>query len=67
MQVDKGLIKDINFFGDYFGNGDIKELEAVLTEVAPEKQALTGALKDLDPGAYINGLDCETLLDMILM
>ncbi|WKY46757.1 lipoate--protein ligase [Eubacteriaceae bacterium ES3] len=67
MQVEKGLITDINFFGDYFGNGDIKELETVLTGISPEKQALNEVLKNIEPAAYINGLDRETLLDMILM
>ena len=67
MQVDKGTIKDIHFYGDYFGNGDIKELEAALTGIAPERSALLQALNNIDPATYISGMEKETLLDMMLI
>lgn len=66
MQVEKGSINELHFFGDYFGNGDIQELEAIFMGAQPTEEALTPLLKSMDLGNYINGLDAKTLIDLIL-
>ncbi|WP_303868144.1 lipoate--protein ligase [Acetobacterium wieringae] len=66
LQVEKGEIKEIHFYGDYFGNGDIQELETLLTGVKPTEEALSEVLKEVTLTDYINGLDGKTLIDLIL-
>ncbi len=67
LQVEKGLIKDIHFYGDYFGNGDIRELEECLIGIPPQKDALFKQLENINPNDYINGLDEKLLVDLILL
>lgn len=66
LQVEKGEIKDLHFYGDYFGNGDIHQLEALFIGVKPSEEALSEVLKNIDLADYINGLDSKTLIDLIL-
>ncbi|URN83370.1 lipoate--protein ligase [Acetobacterium wieringae] len=66
LQVEKGEIKELHFYGDYFGNGDIQELETLLIGVKPTEEALSEILKEVVLSDYINGLDVKTLLDLIL-
>ena len=66
LQVVKGEIKEIHFYGDYFGNGDIQELEALFVGVKPSEAALSKVLINTDLADYINGLDAKTLIDLIL-
>ncbi|OFV71291.1 lipoate--protein ligase [Acetobacterium wieringae] len=66
LQVEKGEIKELHFYGDYFGNGDIQELETLLIGVKPTEEALSKVLKDIALTDYINGLDVKTLIDLIL-
>lgn len=66
LQVEKGTIKSFRVFGDYFGDGESKELESLLVGVSPEKSALKSALKEVDIKYYINGLDRQEFIDLIL-
>ncbi|MGV8907250.1 MAG: lipoate--protein ligase [Acetobacterium sp.] len=66
LQVEKGIIKEINFYGDYFGNGNINELEALFIGIKPHQDALVLLLEEIELGSYINGLDSKTLIDLIL-
>ena len=66
LQVEKGEIKDLHFYGDYFGNGDIQELEALFIGVKPSEAALSKVLLNTDLADYINGLDAKTVIDLIL-
>lgn len=66
LQVEKGEIKELHFYGDYFGNGDIQELETLLIGVKPTEEALSEILKEVVLSDYINGLDVKTLIDLIL-
>ncbi len=60
LTADSGKIKDISISGDFFGNGDIAELEAglvgaVLDETLPDK------LRELNLGEYMAGISAEEL------
>ncbi|HEY5557581.1 lipoate--protein ligase [Acetobacterium sp.] len=66
LQVEKGKIQEIYFYGDYFGNGDVKELEALFVGVKPNEKALIPLLEGIELENYINGLDSKTLIDLIL-
>ena len=62
----KGIIEDISFYGDYFGNGNPNELTAVLKGHQIEEHSLSEALEGIDVGYYINNLKRNELLDILL-
>jgi lipoate-protein ligase A len=66
LYVEKGIIKELHFFGDYFGNGDILELESLFIGVKINQDNLSRVLNKIDLEKYINGLDSKILIDLIL-
>lgn len=62
----QGQIKDIAFYGDYFGNNDSRELAAILTGCKLEEHSLLNALAHVDLTAYFAGLDRESFLAVLL-
>lgn len=66
LQVQKGIIQSAHIFGDFFGNGDIAELEQTLTGVAIREDSIRTALEKLNSDEYISGLTREELVQMIV-
>ena len=65
MDVEKGVIQRIAFFGDYFGDGDTAELGERLVGQKAERAALHEALATVNIGDYFHNLDLETFLDIL--
>src|SRR5690625_4244780 len=63
LDVKKGLIENCTIYGDFFGVGDIRELEQVLTGVRHERQALEKALESIDVAQYLGKITKEQLLE----
>jgi lipoate-protein ligase A len=61
-----GAIRDVVFFGDYFGDGQ-ELLKTRLVGAHLEEQSLRAALAGLDVGECIHGLDREALLSILLL
>ncbi|SBW09493.1 Lipoate-protein ligase LplJ [uncultured delta proteobacterium] len=65
MDVDKGIIRDIAFFGDYFGNADASALAPVLAGRRVERAELAAALAAVTIGDYFHNLDMDAFLDIL--
>ncbi len=65
MQSENARIKSIRFYGDFFGNGDLSDLEQAMTGL-PLDQHLADALEPLDIGQYMNGISAKDISDLIL-
>lgn len=65
LQVENGCIKEIRFYGDFFGNGDISELEASLAGLQLD-ETLTRRIEERNVGYYLNGITAEDLAGLIL-
>lgn len=65
LDVKDGAIQNAAFTGDFFGNGDIEELVALLVGTAPREDDLNAALAGVDVGYYISGMDTATLAHLI--
>lgn len=65
IDVAQGLIRTIKFYGDFFGRGDVAELEHRLTGVRYEPGALAEALRDADVAYYFAGFTCEDLVSLL--
>jgi len=66
LNVDKGIIKEIKFYGDFFGRKELFILEEVLEGVKHEKEALFAALKDYEINDFMNNITKENLIECIL-
>lgn len=65
LAVERGVIREIGVYGDFFGERDKAELEQALTGVRHERRAIEEAVSRLDVGAYIRGMTAELWLDLI--
>lgn len=59
-----GVIEDIHFSGDFFGNGDIRELEDALKGARLDR-GLADVIRGLDLDEYMAGIDPEELAELI--
>lgn len=64
MSVKNGIVQQIRFYGDFFGNGNITELEAALQD-APLNEGLLSRLNSLPVTSWINGLSAPELFEII--
>lgn len=66
MDVKDGCIENMEFYGDYFGNGDTAELAALLTGCPVERDALGQRLENVDVERYFNHLSRGQLVDILV-
>jgi len=59
-----GRIADIRFYGDFFGNGEIEDLEESLKGVILDSR-LEDRLRELDLNEYMAGISPEELAGLI--
>ena len=65
MNVDKGLIQDIRIFGDFFGLGDIADVEEKLAGIKYDSVSINEALDDINIKKYFGNVTKEELLHLI--
>lgn len=64
MDVEKGRIKEIRLFGDFFGNGDIAELENRLKGLTLDYN-MEDSLRNVNAEDYINGITTQELIKLL--
>ncbi len=65
MNVDKGFIQDIRIFGDFFGLGDISDVEEVLNGTKYDVTSISEALEDINVKNYFGNITKEELVHLI--
>ncbi|WP_239256957.1 lipoate--protein ligase [Listeria ilorinensis] len=65
LDVEKGVISDIKIFGDFFGIGDVTEIEEKLRGVHYKREDLEKALQDVDIKTYFGNITKEEFLDLL--
>lgn len=63
LNVDKGLITDLDVFGDFFVNRDIEPLVESLKGVEHREDAVLAKLKEMQSSSYFNNISEEELLE----
>lgn len=66
MDVKDGCVENIEFYGDYFGNGDTAELAGLLKGARMERESLLTVLSEVDIERYFNHLEREQFVDILL-
>ncbi len=65
LEVNKGLIEEAKIFGDFFGVGDVSEVEQLLIGCKYDRTAIAEALADIDISTYFGGITTEDFLQLI--
>lgn len=65
IDVEKGSIKNIKFYGDFLGMSDVNSIEQRLEGVRYEKSYLEEALKDFDLHIYFGDLPVSEFVDFL--
>lgn len=61
-----GNIKEIKIYGDFFGVGDIADVEKRLTGIPYRRDAITAAFADIDTALYFGGIAAKDLIDQLV-
>lgn len=65
LDVEKGVIKDIQFLGDFFDYGNLEELSSFLRGCSIRRDTIDTRLANIDISRYIKGLSLNTLVNML--
>ncbi|MFW3539124.1 lipoate--protein ligase [Vagococcus fluvialis] len=65
MNVSEGEIKEIKLFGDFFGLGEISDVEKVLTGVKYDKESIKSAVEEIDVKKYFGNIEKEDLVGLL--
>jgi lipoate---protein ligase len=65
FEVNKGVIVNCKIYGDFFGVGDVKEIEDLLTGIKYEKSSMEAALADVNVKHYFGNIPKEDFIHLI--
>lgn len=65
LNVEHGIISDIKMFGDFFGMGEIEDVEDVLRGTKYELKSIEAALEKVDLNKYIGNVTAEQVAEII--
>lgn len=65
LDVASGVIQSAKIYGDFFGKGDIQDVEERLVGTRYDRTAIDEALRGMDISAYFGGVTREELLSLI--
>lgn len=63
--MNHGTIEEAHIFGDFFGVGDINDVEQRLVGTNYDRTAIAEALADIDIAKYFGGVTTEEFLQLI--
>lgn len=66
INVKSGIVQGIKFYGDFFGNGNPEEIEALLLGKRYNEDEIRAALAGLDMNYYFKGIRLDELLTCII-
>lgn len=65
LTVNKGIMENVHIFGDFFGIGEMSDIETVLTGKRYEKETIIEALKDIDVPRYFGGTSLNDFVNLL--
>ncbi|MGM0902354.1 MAG: lipoate--protein ligase [Bacillota bacterium] len=65
FEVNKGMIENCKIYGDFFGVGDVGEIEQLLTGVKYERASLEDALSGVHIQHYFGNISKEDFLELV--
>lgn len=65
LQVSKGVVEDVHIYGDFFGVGDVAEIEDRLKGVQYERASIENAIEGIDIPKILGGITKEEFVGLI--
>ncbi|UUV98017.1 lipoate--protein ligase [Vagococcus luciliae] len=65
MNVSDGEIKEIRIFGDFFGLGQIADVEDILTGIKYDKESISKAVDKIDVKKYFGNIEASDLIELL--
>lgn len=65
LQVNKGTIEDIHIYGDFFGLGEVADLEKALIGTTYSREAILAAIEPLSVEKLLGGITEEEFVNLI--
>ncbi|MFE4703712.1 lipoate--protein ligase [Peribacillus simplex] len=65
LEVNRGIIENCKIYGDFFGVGEIEDIEQKLTGTRYEKEAISRVLDEIDVRHYFGNVTKEEILALI--
>ena len=66
FNVDRGQIQSIRIYGDFFGLGDIADVEKLLTGIAYRREAVELAFSHIDVKHYFGNIEAADLVNLLV-
>ena len=66
LKVEDGMIKNIKFYGDFFGHGELKDVENKIIGIKYRPDEIENVLNNIDLGYYFAGISKEDLINCII-
>lgn len=66
LNVRDGIVKDIKFYGDFFGHGELKDVEEKIIGTKYKREEIQNVLKNVDLEYFFAGISKEELFDLII-
>ena len=63
--IDKGFMEEIKIFGDFFGVGEVTDIENILRGKKYDREVLREALKEVDIAHYFGAITLDDFLELI--
>ncbi|WP_251554394.1 lipoate--protein ligase [Neobacillus muris] len=65
LEVNKGIIENCKIYGDFFGVGDVSEIETRLKGIRYQKSEIEKALEDIDTTHYFGNISKQDFINLI--
>lgn len=65
LEVNRGIIENCKIYGDFFGVGEVADIEQKLTGIRYEKEAISRVLDEIDVRHYFGNVTKEEILALI--
>ncbi len=65
LEVNKGIMEEVHIFGDFFGVGEMEDIENVLKGKKYEPQTILSALNEIDIPTYFGGVSKEDFIKLM--
>ncbi|MFC0189794.1 lipoate--protein ligase [Fictibacillus aquaticus] len=65
LHIEKGIIRECKVYGDFFGVGDVSEIEEKLTDIRYDRGEIEKALEDTDLKHYFGNVSKDEFLDLL--
>ena len=66
LEVEEGRITKAKIYGDFFGKGNVRDVEEKLIGVRVKEEDLLEALGSIDLAFYFGNVEAKELVDLIL-